>query len=92
MNKKSFIYLAASLLVFVSCKGKLDDISGDVFDYPLEMTFYASNEAHARTLLNDESILWESSDRIKVLWGENQYNVAASKPYNSGLNAEFKQQ
>ena len=93
MRKICFIALAAALAVLNACQGKTEPETSNTpvekNDYPLEMTFYGVDSFRSKTVLNDETILWESSDVIKVLWGADHYNTACAKPYNSGLNAEF---
>ena len=93
MKKICFIALAAAMAVLNACQGKTEPETSnkpvEKNDYPLEMTFYGVDSFKSKTVLNDEAILWESSDVIKVLWGADRSNTAAAKPYNSGLNAEF---
>lgn len=93
MKKICFIAFAAVLAIVNACQGNAEpevtNPSVESFVYPVQMTFYGDDHFGTRTVLNDETILWESTDVIKVLWGHNRYNTAVAKPYNSGVNAEF---
>ena len=94
MLKNHFAFLAVTLLSLVSCQDKLSSDnrqpSDDSFEYPVPMTFHGCNSPTLKTILNYETILWESGDAIKVLWGENKYNKAEAKPFNSSTNADFE--
>ena len=94
MVKNIFIFIAVCLLSLASCQDKMtsdDCLSSDIcFEYPVQMTFHGCNSPTLKTVLNYETILWERGDAIKVLWGENRYNKAEAKPFNSSQNADFE--
>ena len=81
----SIKYLSAMVFVFAifTACNKYDRVGN------IEKTFYAVNEPHSRTVLNNKSILWESEDEIKVFWGNDKSSLSAAKVYNSGQNATF---
>ena len=86
---KKVFFVSALLAVLNACQTNVSPEDIKPFDYPVEVTFRATESFRSKTVLNHESILWESSDQIKVLWGENRFNIADAKPYNSGASAEF---
>ncbi len=95
MVKRFDSYLAActvAVLALTSCHSEIDlPTSNSASDHgqPTEMTFYGVNPFGTKTVLNDEAVLWESDDEVKVLWGENKSYDAAVKPYDSNMYAEF---
>lgn len=94
MQKKHITFMAACLLALTSCQDRFvpeaNRPSEEIFDYPVDVTFHAVNPPALKTVLNYETILWESDDAIKVLWGENKYNKALAKPFNSNQKADFE--
>lgn len=94
MFKNHFAFIAVALLSLASCQEKLSSDnrqpSDENFEYPVQITFHGCNSPTVKTVLNYETILWESGDAIKVLWGETKYNKAAAKPFNSSTNADFE--
>jgi len=93
MLKKSFVLAAVALIAFSACQNKVDsDLerpSDETVTYPVEMTFYGTNDFNTKTVLNDEYILWQSGDAVKVLWSETGWNKAGVTPYDQNLKAEF---
>ena len=91
--KKYFMIFAAALLSFAACQEEMSPETtpneDEIFDYPIEMTFTAGNEAATKTLLSGSSITWESDDQIKVLWSETGYNMAIAEPFGENTCAKF---
>ena len=91
--KKYFMIFAAALTAFAACQEEItpeiNTNEGEILDYPIEMTFTASNEAGTKTAINREQIVWESDDEIKVLWSNTGSNKAIAAPYNENTCAQF---
>ena len=99
--KKYFMIFAASLTVFAACQEEMaPEINTEVtpeintnedgiLNYPIDITFVASNEAGTKTVINGEFITWESDDEIKVLWSNTGSNKAIASPYNENSCAQF---
>ena len=91
--KKYFMIFAAALTVFAACQEEMapeiNSNEGGILNYPVEITFTASNEAGTKTAINGEQITWESDDEIKVLWSNSGSNKAVAAPYNENTCAQF---
>ena len=91
--KKYFMIFAAALMTFAACQEEMtpeiNTNEDGIKDYPVEMTFIASNEAGTKTAINGETITWESDDEIKVLWSNTGSNKAIAAPYNENSCAKF---
>ena len=91
--KKYFMIFAAAFMTFAACQEEMtpeiNTNEDGIKDYPVEMTFIASNEVGTKTAINGESITWESGDEIKVLWSNTGSNKAIAAPYNENLSAQF---
>ena len=91
--KKYFMIFAAALTVFAACQEEMapeiNPNEGGILNYPVEITFTASNEAGTKTAINGEQITWESDDEIKVLWSNSGSNKAVAAPYNENTCAQF---
>ena len=91
--KKYFMIFAAALTVFAACQEEMapeiNSNEGGILNYPVEITFTASNEAGTKTTINGEQITWESDDEIKVLWSNSGSNKAVAAPYNENTCAQF---
>ena len=91
--KKYFMIFAAAFMTFAACQEEMtpeiNTNEDGIKDYPVEMTFIASNEAGTKTAINGETIIWESDDEIKVLWSNTGSNKAIAAPYNENLSAKF---
>lgn len=65
MTDLKYIFIAA-LLVLASCQGEEYEEKNDA---NINVTFVARNEAKVKTTLNqDDSVLWEEEDKIKIIW------------------------
>lgn len=84
---------AAAFMAFAACQEEMtpeiNTNEDGIKDYPVAMTFIASNEAGTRTAINGESITWESDDEIKVLWSNTGNNKATAAPFNENSCAKF---
>ena len=94
MLKKYFTFLAISLIAAVGCENQINPedstpVEPTYPEYQLEKTFVGNGAENGKTSLNDVSVLWESGDAIKVLWGNNLSNKAIGRPYGSNKSAEF---
>ena len=78
--RNRYISLLFVLILFCSCRKD---------DGAAKITFCAVYATASRTVLNNESILWESGDEVKVLWGDNDFYDAVVRPYDSNRCAEF---
>ena len=91
--KKYFMIFAAALTVFAACQEEMapeiNSNEGGILNFPVEITFTASNEAGTKTAINGEQITWESDDEIKVLWSNSGSNKAVAAPYNENTCAQF---
>ena len=91
--KKYFMIFAAAFMTFAACQEEMapeiNTNEDGIKDYPIVMTFIASNEAGTKTAINGESITWESDDDIKVLWSNTGSNKATAVPYNENSCAQF---
>ena len=91
--KKYFMIFAAAMTVFAACQEEMTpEINtnvNEIIDYPVDITFVASNEAGTKTVINGEQITWESDDEIKVLWSNTGSNKAIAEPYNQNSCAQF---
>lgn len=92
-NRRIALFMAAISISLISCKDKIDapvpEQETPVKDC-MEITFYGSHAPYSKTVLNDEAVLWETGDEVKVLWGDNKFYKSYVTPYNSSANAEFK--
>lgn len=93
-NSLSCAISAAVMLIAISCSDTMKPAdkqqSADPCDKELiQMTFHAVNQAYTKTSLNDEAVLWESSDQVKVLWGDDRSCRCEVNPYNSSRMAEI---
>ena len=97
MLKKYFTFLAISLIAAAGCENKISPevspapetpVVPNTPGYEIVKTFIG-NSTQCKTSLNDETVLWESGDAIKVLWGENSSNKAVGRPYGYNGSAEF---
>lgn len=88
--------MAISLIAFSSCQDQISIPGGDgetqapgneEIIYPIEKTFY-SVDGFSKTLLNNTQVLWETGDKIKILWDGGDTSADA-EPYNSSLAARF---
>ena len=95
MLKRFIILPAFALISFSACHNKIEveepheTPSDEVRSYPVEMTFYATNDSGPKTVINDEYILWQSGDEVKVIWSETGFNKAVVSPYDRNLKAEL---
>ena len=89
--------MAISLIAFSSCQDQISIPGGDgetqapgneEIIYPIEKTFY-SVDGFSKTLLNSTQVLWETGDKIKILWDGGDASAVA-EPFNSNANAEFR--
>ena len=91
--KKYFMIFAAAMTVFAACQEEMTpEINtnvDEIIDYPIDITFVASNEVGTKTVINGEQITWESDDEIKVLWSNTGSNKAIASPYNENSCAKF---
>ena len=91
--KKYLMIFAAAFMTFAACQveiaPEINTNEDGILDYPIEMTFVASNETGTKTVINGETITWESDDAIKVLWSNTGSNKAIAKPYNENSCAQF---
>ena len=91
--KKYFMIFAAAMTVFAACQEEMTpEITtnvDEIIDYPIDITFVASNEVGTKTVINGEQITWESDDEIKVLWSNTGSNKAIASPYNENSCAQF---
>ena len=86
----SFVMLTAAILSSVSCNDKIETPELDApADESLKITFHASHDTYSKTVLNDETVLWESGDKVKILWGDNKSYESSVLTYNSSTNAEL---
>ena len=88
------VMLSAAITMLVSCNDKITPTGSDVptdasADVPMETTFHASHDIYSKTVLNDETVLWESGDKVKILWGDNRSYESSVQTYNSSANAEL---
>ena len=84
MRITRFIVLAFAIISLNACQKNIGE-SPEFY----EMTFYGINAPFLKTVLNYDSVLWESGDNIKVLWGNNQSSKATCTPYDFGRKAEI---
>lgn len=96
MVKKIFmspVMLAAVILSLASCNDKItpsEPVAPDVpVAAPMEITFHASHDVYSKTVLNDETVLWESGDKVRILWGDNRSYESSVETYNSSMNADL---
>ena len=91
--KKYVMIFAAALTLLAACQEEMtpeiNTNEDGIKDYPVEMTFIASNEVGTKTAINAESIIWEDDDAIKVLWSNTGSNKAIAHPYNDNSCAQF---
>ena len=91
--KKYFMIFAAAFMTLAACQDEMtpeiNTNENGIYNYPIEMTFVASNEAGTKTVINGESVTWESDDEIKVLWSNTGSNKAIAEPYNENSCAQF---
>ena len=91
--KKYLMIFAAALTVFAACQEEvtpeINTNVDDISNYPIDITFVASNEVGTKTAINGEQITWESDDEIKVLWSNTGSNKATAAPYNENSCAQF---
>lgn len=91
--KKYVMIFAAALTLLAACQEEMtpeiNTNEDGIKDYPVEMTFIASNEVGTKTAINGEQITWESDDEIKVLWSNTGSNKAIASPYNQNSCAQF---
>ena len=92
--KKYFMIFAAAFTTFAACQEEMtpeiNTNEDGIKDYPVEMTFNASNEVGTKTVINGVSITWEDEDEIKVLWSNTGSNKAIAEPYDENSCAQFK--
>ena len=91
--KKYFMIFAAAFMSFAACQEEMtpeiNTTEDGILDYPVEMTFVASNETGTKTVINGSTITWESDDEIKVLWSNTGSNKAIAEPFNENSCAQF---
>ena len=91
MLKKYMTILAIAMIAFSSCQEQNPVLDNDEVLNTVEKTFY-SVDRFSKVLLNSTQVLWETGDKIDVLWGEGDDDKtnAVADPYNSSLEASFK--
>ncbi len=96
MVKKIFmspVMLAAVILSLTSCNDKItpsEPVAPDApVAAPMEITFHASHDVYSKTVLNDETVLWESGDKVRILWSDNRSYESSVDTYNSSMNADL---
>ena len=91
--KKYFMIFTTALTFLAACQEEItpeiNTNPDEILNYPIDITFVASNEAGTKTVINDEQITWESDDEIKVLWSNTGSNKAIAEPYNENTCAQF---
>jgi hypothetical protein len=88
MLKKHMTILAIAMIAFSSCQEQNPVPDNDEVLYSVEKTFY-SVDGFSKVLLNSTQVLWETGDKIDVLWDGGKADAVAD-PYNSSLEASFK--
>ena len=81
---RKILYMTlAGFLALTACQNEIE--SG----IETKVSFTAKNEAGTKTVLNNTSVLWQSTDQIRVFAADGQSAVSTAKPFAANTCAKF---